>query len=87
MSFHCSLHLNVVALGTTKAFDQRRDGAKWLSAFQHILERANYILLPESIVQRALGKKSLIDLKTQVDFDDFERFCCYYQAILTRKFR
>lgn len=71
---------------TQPTFDQYDEmESKVVDAFQHILERANYILLPESIVQRALGKKSLIDLKTQVDFDDFERFCCYYQGDIDQK--
>ncbi|QFS43188.1 TMEM143 family protein [Nostoc sphaeroides] len=53
---------------------------KVVDAFQHIVERANYLLLPESIVKRSLATKSLIDLKTQVDFEDFDRFICYYRG-------
>ncbi|MDM9583445.1 TMEM143 family protein [Nostoc sp. GT001] len=51
-----------------------------IDAFQHIVERANYIPLPESIVKRSVTTKSLIDLKTQVDFEDFDRFICYYRG-------
>lgn len=62
-----------------------------IDAFQHIVERANYILLPESIVKRSVTTQSLIDLKTQVDFEDFDRFLCYYRGdsykkILVKKF-
>ncbi|GAA6619710.1 TMEM143 family protein [Scytonema sp. NUACC26] len=57
--------------------------SKVVDSFHYILERANYIPLPELIVKQALNKKSLIDLKTQVDFEDFERFFCYYQGETT----
>ncbi|MDZ8186017.1 MAG: TMEM143 family protein [Nostoc sp. ChiSLP02] len=62
-------------------FDQYDDmESKVIEAFQHIVERANYILLPESIVKRALVTKCLIELKTQVNFEDFDRFLCYYRG-------
>ena len=51
-----------------------------IDGFEHILERANYIRLSEYAVKQALGKTSLIDLKTKVDFDDFDRFVCYYRG-------
>ncbi|MEM9922852.1 MAG: TMEM143 family protein [Cyanobacteria bacterium P01_D01_bin.50] len=51
-----------------------------IDSFEHILQRANYIRLPEKIVKQALEKKSLIDLKTEVDFDDFDRVICYYRG-------
>ncbi|WP_066424988.1 TMEM143 family protein [Anabaena sp. 4-3] len=51
-----------------------------VNAFEHIVERANYVPLPESVVKQALSTKSLIDLKTQVNFDDFDRFLCYYRG-------
>jgi hypothetical protein len=54
--------------------------AKVIEAFQHILERANYIRLPESIIQEALGEKSLINLRTHVDFNDFDRVLGYYRG-------
>jgi hypothetical protein len=54
--------------------------AKVIDAFEHILERANYIRLPESIIQEALGEKSLINLRTHVDFDDFDQVLGYYRG-------
>ncbi len=59
--------------------------SKVVEAFHHILERANYIPLSESIVKRALGKRSLIDLRTKVDFEDFDCFFCYYQGDTSKK--
>ena len=54
--------------------------ARVVEAFNNILERANYVPLSESSVQEALENKSLIDLKTEVDFNDFDQFICYYQG-------
>ncbi|MGF1677222.1 MAG: TMEM143 family protein [Rivularia sp. (in: cyanobacteria)] len=51
-----------------------------IDGFEHILERANYIRLSEDVVKQALGKKSLIDLRTEVDFNDFDRVICYYRG-------
>ena len=55
-----------------------------VDAFKHILERANYIFLPESTVKEALSKTSLIELKTSVDFDEFDRLLCYYQGNISK---
>ena len=59
--------------------------------FENILERANYIRLPEYDIKQSLGQTSLIDLKTEVDFDDFDRVICYYRGdsyktIMQKKF-
>ncbi|MGH8002305.1 MAG: TMEM143 family protein, partial [Brasilonema sp.] len=71
---------------TQPTFDQYNEmELKVVDAFQHILERANYIPLSESVVQESVGKASLIDLKTQVDFEDFERFLCYHQGNISKK--
>jgi hypothetical protein len=66
---------------TPPTFDQYDEmQLKVVDGFKHILERANYILLPEAIIKKALAEKSLIDLKTEVDFDDFEQVLCYYRG-------
>ncbi|KAB8330129.1 DUF3754 domain-containing protein [Scytonema tolypothrichoides VB-61278] len=71
---------------TQPTFNQYKEmELKVVDAFNHILERANYIPLAASVVQESVGKASLIDLKTQVDFQDFERFCCYYQGDISKK--
>ncbi|MDJ0696192.1 TMEM143 family protein [Mastigocoleus sp. MO_188.B34] len=59
--------------------------SKLVNAFHHILNRANYIRLPESTVKQALNKKSLIDLQTEVDFNYFDRCLCYYRGDATKK--
>lgn len=56
-----------------------------------ILEKANYYPLSEGVLKRALKEDSLFDLKTEVDFEDFEAMLCYCQGdrldlIKTKKF-
>ena len=51
-----------------------------INSFEHILERANYIRLDDKTVKESLDKNSLIDLKTEVNFNDFERVICYYRG-------
>lgn len=45
--------------------------------FQTLLEKANYVPLSPASLQRAFKKKSLLELNTQVDFDDFDCMVCY----------
>ena len=51
-----------------------------IKGFKYILERANYIQLSDDIVQKSLEAKSLINLQTDVNFDDFDEFYCYYRG-------
>ncbi|MGK7958375.1 MAG: TMEM143 family protein [Crocosphaera sp.] len=65
---------------------------KVIKGFKYILERANYVQLPDEIVQKSLKAKSLINLQTDVDFDDFDQFYCYYRGdidehITVKKFK
>ena len=65
---------------------------KVIEGFKYILERANYIQLSDDIVQQSLQAKSLINLQTDVDFDDFDEFYCYYRGdidehITVKKFK
>lgn len=50
------------------------------TALETILERANYVPLSQEFLQRAFEQESLIELKTEVDFDDFEQIVCYYRG-------
>ena len=64
---------------------QRQEmGEKLLRAFQAILESANYCSLSNQTLQAAFQESSLIDLKTEVDFDDFEIVSCYYRGIISK---
>ncbi|MEO1673397.1 MAG: DUF3754 domain-containing protein, partial [Cyanobacteria bacterium J06631_2] len=48
-----------------------------ISTFISILQRANYFPVPKRELKKALEEDSLFDLKTDVDFDAFERMICY----------
>ena len=48
-----------------------------IDTFISILERANYYPISKSTLSKALVEGSLFDIKTEVDFDDFERMICY----------
>ena len=48
-----------------------------ITTFTSILQRANYFPVPKRELQKALEEDSLFDLKTDVDFDAFERMLCY----------
>ena len=63
---------------------------KLVEDFSHLLERANYFPLSGDSLQRAFEEKSLIELKTDVNFNDFDRIVCYcrgdiYQVTYTTK--
>ncbi len=51
-----------------------------VTAFKTVLESANYNPLSEADLQRAFEEESLVELKTQVDFDDFEQMLCYHRG-------
>ncbi len=59
--------------------------AKVVSTFETLMERANYIRLPEEMLQRALEENSLLELKTNIDFNDYDRIICYYQGDSQKK--
>ena len=82
---------DVEALTPPKLDEYDEMESKVVNAFEDILSRANYIRLPESFVKEALERESLIELKTEVDFEDFDRIVCYYrgnchQKIVQKKF-
>ncbi|MEL4896174.1 TMEM143 family protein [Crocosphaera sp. Alani8] len=65
--------------------------AKVLKGFKYVLKRANYIQLSDDIIQKSLEEKSLINLQTDVNFDDFDKLYCFYrgdinQQITVKKF-
>lgn len=54
--------------------------SKLVSVFKTLLERANYNPLSDEMLQQALQGGSLLDLKTDIDFNDFDRVVCYYRG-------
>ena len=53
--------------------------------FTTILQKANYYPLSKGVLRRALTDDSLFDLKTEVDFTDFEEMLCYCQGDIQDK--
>ena len=48
-----------------------------IATFESILKQANYYRISKQELAKALLEDSLFDLKTEVDFDDFDRMVCY----------
>ncbi|MBE9047823.1 DUF3754 domain-containing protein [Pleurocapsales cyanobacterium LEGE 10410] len=67
----------------------RQKEADLVSTFEAILEQANYHPISKSGLEKALSEDSVFDLKTEVNFDDFDRVVCYCRGdssdIITRK--
>lgn len=53
--------------------------------FVEVLEKANYRYFSKSNLQKAFAENSLFDLKTEVDFKDFERVLCYARGDIYQK--
>ncbi|ELS04067.1 Protein of unknown function (DUF3754) [Xenococcus sp. PCC 7305] len=63
---------------------------KLIDNFIEVLEKANYRYFSKSSLTRAFEENSLFDLKTEVDFSDFDKVLCYargdvQQDILVKK--
>lgn len=54
--------------------------ANVVAGFQTILEQANYAPVSQENLQKAFQEASLIELKTNVDFNDFDQMVCYYRG-------
>ncbi len=60
--------------------EQKAMEHKLVETLTIVLERANYQLLGEQDLKTAFEESSLVPLKTQVDFDDFEQMVFYYRG-------
>lgn len=58
-------------------FDNKVREKQLIEDFEVLLDRANYSPIAFESLQQAIEERSLIDVRTQVDFDDFERLVCY----------
>ena len=73
-------------LQTNLSSEQLEDmEAQLVSDFSAVLERANYIPISPKSLQKAIQESSLIELKTDVDFNDFDRLVCYYRGLTHEK--
>ncbi|WP_199245338.1 TMEM143 family protein [[Phormidium] sp. ETS-05] len=56
-----------------------------IAEFRHIIEEANYFALTKDSLERAFAEKSLIDVKTNINLDDFEYIYCYCRGDIYTK--
>ncbi|NET44815.1 TMEM143 family protein [Okeania sp. SIO2B3] len=64
---------------------------KVVQSFEKILEQGNFFPISRASLERAFQETSLIELKTDINFDDFEEIICYcrgdiYKTIKVKKF-
>ncbi|MGF1535759.1 MAG: TMEM143 family protein [Elainellaceae cyanobacterium] len=71
---------NVDVPASAPAEDLKEMRAVLSEKVRHLLEKANYKELSQGSLRRSLETKSLIDLHTQVNFDDFSQVLCYYRG-------
>ncbi|MGD1903601.1 MAG: TMEM143 family protein [Geitlerinemataceae cyanobacterium] len=74
---------------TTEESQERQE--RLVHAFEHVLERANYQPISKESLERAFEEEALIELKTDVQFDDFEYFSCFcrgdiFETVEVKKF-
>ncbi|NET79691.1 MULTISPECIES: TMEM143 family protein [Okeania] len=64
---------------------------KVVQSFEKILDQGNFFPISHASLERAFQETSLIELKTDINFDDFEEMICYcrgdiYKTIKVKKF-
>lgn len=69
---------NVAALSPVVASDIKVD--RFVESLRYTLECANYRELDDRAFQEAIANSALIDLKTEVDFNDFDQVVFYYRG-------
>lgn len=67
-----------IAEATAK--DNAEMQAQLVTVFENILTQANYIKLNKKMLKLALQQKSLIELKTEIDFAEFDQLILYYRG-------
>jgi hypothetical protein len=61
--------------------EEREQMAKAVvNRFAAVLEQANYYPLSHEAIQQSIQERSLVQLHTEVDFEDFEEFLGYYRG-------
>ena len=53
---------------------------RFVEALRYTLECANYRVLDDMAIQEAIANSALVDLKTEVDFNDFDQVVFYYRG-------
>ncbi len=60
--------------------ERDRKEVEVLEIFEELANRANFYPISEEKVREAFEKETMIKLRTRVDFDEFDRFACYYRG-------
>ncbi|MFP4006482.1 MAG: TMEM143 family protein [Spirulinaceae cyanobacterium] len=61
-------------------YDNKTRENQLIEDFEILLKRANYIPVSYESLQQAIEERSLIDVQTKVDFEDFEQLVFYYRG-------
>jgi len=57
-----------------------------IGLFRHVAERANYREIPRAQIESALDMKTLVDVSTSVDLDDFEHIAAFSRGDIFEPF-
>ncbi|MGF1516155.1 MAG: TMEM143 family protein [Elainellaceae cyanobacterium] len=78
--FDPNVDVPLFSMGDSEVGDLDKMRSELIDQVRHLLERANYNELSQGSLRRSLEAKSLIELRTEVDFDDFDQILCYYRG-------
>ncbi|MGB5712235.1 MAG: TMEM143 family protein [Waterburya sp.] len=70
---------------TSTNWELKQKEDNFVTTFESILKRANYHPISQLELKKALLEDSVFDLKTEVNFDDFDRMICYCRGDSTEK--
>ncbi|NET36613.1 MAG: DUF3754 domain-containing protein [Cyanothece sp. SIO1E1] len=73
------------AIQLTSLGQKQQMADRIVTTFEQLLEKANYVSLSQASLQQALQEKSLLELNTKVNFDDFEQMVCYCRGDIYKK--
>ncbi len=77
--------VNCKSIKASNIFDLTRQELDFLTTFESILKQANYFSVSKRELNQALLEDSVFDLKTEVDFDDFDQMICYAKGDSSEK--
>ena len=69
-----------IEIKQSSQLDLDRKEADVLEIFEDLADRANYYAISEEKVRETFEKETMIKLRTDVDFNEFDRFACYYRG-------
>lgn len=73
------------SIKASNILDSTRQELDFLTTFESILKQANYFSVSKRELDQALLEDSVFDLKTEVNFDDFDQMICYAKGDSSEK--